>query len=179
MRTRLMPLLVAWLAAAALIVGVASVSAHHRPGHQPNPTPAPTATPTPGPTATAAPTPAPSPTPTPTVTQPPPPTPTPAPPTPTPGATPTTAPPPSLAGYPVQYSESYWTQLAIIPSGWASNACVAQVLLSGSIGVCTTEMAPVFLHPNGSWGDCPWHADPTVEVGWAVDVCWDPYFEGY
>jgi len=46
--------------------------------------------------------------------------------------------------------------------------------------MCTTEYDPWWLYPDGTWGQCPWHADPTSPTGWALDECYDDSgFEGF
>jgi hypothetical protein len=146
------------LAVLLATIGSAETTASHRSGHRPAPTATPVATPVPAasPEATPAPTPAP-----------------------TPYPAPSQSPEASPAGYPVQYSDSYWEQLALFPSGWAPTPCDMWLTLSGTTGFCTTLLDPVFLYPDGTWGGCPWYADPTVPSGWQVEDCHDESFEGF
>jgi len=69
----------------------------------------------------------------------------------------------------IVYSETYLSLMALVPSGWTSNACELSVVLSGVTGVCTTEFAPVFFYPDGSFGDRPWIVDPSSPTGWSPE----------
>ena len=43
---------------------------------------------------------------------------------------------------------------------------------------CSDVVVLMYLYPDGTWGACPWYADPTVANGWSVDwTCQD--FEGF
>jgi hypothetical protein len=80
----------------------------------------------------------------------------------------------------IVYSDRYLRYIALAPSGWASNACEGELLLSGTTGVCTAEFDPVWMYPDGSWGKWPWYLDPTSATGWSIDTpCDDPNVVAY
>jgi len=68
----------------------------------------------------------------------------------------------------IVYSDTYLRYVAVFPAGWASNACVLAVELSGGSGVCTAEFAPVWFYPDGSIGEKPWVIDPSSSTGWSI-----------
>jgi hypothetical protein len=72
------------------------------------------------------------------------------------------------SGTPIVYSDQYLKLISIFPEGWVSNGCWISVVLNGGSGVCTTEFAPMWLYPDGSWGDRPWIVDPSSPTGWSV-----------
>ncbi len=155
--------LIAIVIATALSLGVvAGPQSPASAGRKPTPTPTPLVTPTPAST----PTPAPTPMATPAATPPPP-------------ATPTPSSEPESSGSPVQYTASYWQQLALVPSGFSWSWCELYLYLNGLTGVCSAILDPVWLHPDGAWRRCPWVADPTVATGWVEVACQTDPGEGF
>jgi hypothetical protein len=163
---------VAAMLTAALVLTVAAPAlGHHRPTHGADKSPAPTplATVSPKPTATPAPTPSVQTTATPDVT-----------PTPEPEPTPvlTPDPTPSPSGYPVVYTDAYLMWLAIFPEGVAEHCDLAWAMNPDPNQTCSATWVLLYLYPDGTWGACPWYADPTEPNGWSVDwTCND--FEGF
>jgi hypothetical protein len=154
-RKRLSFALVAVVLPALMLLSALPATAHHRPGHLGGP---PAATPTPTPVPSQTPTPTPSPTPEPTPT-----------PTPTPEPTP--------SGYPVLYTDAFWSWLAVFPEGVAEYCELAYAMNPNPDMTCAASWILMYLYPDGTWGACPWYADPTVPNGWSVGGCTD--FEGF
>jgi hypothetical protein len=155
------------VAAVALVIVISPAAANHRPSHKPTPTPVPVASPTPTPDAvpTATPTPTAVPTPTPTLA----PTPSPTAVTQTPVLWP--APPPSADAsaptvtYPVQYSDEYWRQLALHPSGYVTSPCDIDPQPGQT---CSDIITILYLYPDGTWGGEWWYVDPSEPDGWSI-----------
>jgi hypothetical protein len=99
-------------------------------------------------------------------------------PTPTPDETSTPTPTLEPSGYPVVYTDAYRIWLAIFPDGLAEHCDVAWAMNPDPNGTCSDYWLLLYLYPDGTWGACPWFADPNVPTGWSVDwSCHD--FEGF